>query len=66
MWEQDAAGSNPVTRTKFRRKAAYLCGFSAFFLFDFCSFAICCFVVIQGPKQRQAHEREWLPKQPNP
>ena len=36
------------------------------FLFDFFSFAICCFVVIQGPKQRQAHERGWLPKQPNP
>ena len=36
------------------------------FWFDFCSFAICCFVVIQGPKQRQAHERGWLPKQPNP
>ena len=32
LWEQDAAGSNPVTRTKFRRKAAYLFGFSAFFV----------------------------------
>ena len=30
VWEQDAAGSNPVTRTTFLRKTAYLGGFSAF------------------------------------
>ena len=30
IWEQDAAGSNPVTRTTFLRKTAYLGGFSAF------------------------------------
>lgn len=30
LWEQDAAGSNPVTRTTFLRKTAYLGGFSAF------------------------------------
>ena len=29
LWEQDAAGSNPVTRTTFRRKTAFLGGFSA-------------------------------------
>lgn len=29
FWEQDAAGSNPVTRTTFRRKTAFLGGFSA-------------------------------------
>ena len=32
IWEQDAAGSNPVTRTTFLRKTAYLGGFSAFFV----------------------------------
>ena len=32
LWEQDAAGSNPVTRTTFLRKTAYLGGFSAFFV----------------------------------
>ena len=32
VWEQDAAGSNPVTRTTFLRKTAYLGGFSAFFV----------------------------------
>jgi len=30
LWEQDAAGSNPVTRTIFLRKTACLGGFSAF------------------------------------
>ena len=30
LWEQDAAGSNPVTRTTFLRKTAYSGGFSAF------------------------------------
>ena len=30
LWEQDAAGSNPVTRTTFVGKTAYLGGFSAF------------------------------------
>ena len=29
LWEQDAAGSNPVTRTTFPRKTAFLGGFSA-------------------------------------
>ena len=29
LWEQDAAGSNPVTRTTFPRKTASLGGFSA-------------------------------------
>ena len=29
VWDHDAAGSNPVTRTKFRRKTAFLGGFSA-------------------------------------
>ena len=29
VWEQDAAGSNPVTRTNFLRKTAFLGGFSA-------------------------------------
>ena len=29
VWEQDAAGSNPVTRTTFFRKTAFLGGFSA-------------------------------------
>ena len=29
LWEQDAAGSNPVTRTNFLGKAAFLGGFSA-------------------------------------
>jgi len=29
VWEQDAAGSNPVTRTTFPRKTAFLGGFSA-------------------------------------
>ena len=30
LWEQDAAGSNPVTRTTFLRKAACLGGFLRF------------------------------------
>ena len=30
VWEQDAAGSNPVTRTTFLRKTACLGGFSSF------------------------------------
>ena len=30
LWEQDAAGSNPVTRTTFLRKTACLGGFSSF------------------------------------
>ena len=30
LWEQDAAGSNPVTRTTFLRKTACLGGFSVF------------------------------------
>ena len=30
LWEQDAAGSNPVTRTIFLRKTACLGGFSVF------------------------------------
>ena len=29
LWEQDAAGSNPVTRTNFLRKTAFLGGFSS-------------------------------------
>ena len=29
VWEQDAAGSNPVTRTKFLGKTAVFGGFSA-------------------------------------
>ena len=29
LWEQDAAGSNPITRTNFLRKTAFLGGFSA-------------------------------------
>ncbi|BFK87237.1 hypothetical protein I4200191B4_15430 [Pseudoflavonifractor gallinarum] len=29
VWEQDAAGSNPVTRTTFLRKTACLGGFSS-------------------------------------
>ena len=29
LWEQDAAGSNPVTRTTFLGKTAFLGGFSA-------------------------------------
>ena len=29
VWEQDAAGSNPVTRTNFLGKTAFLGGFSA-------------------------------------
>ena len=32
VWEQDAAGSNPVTRTTFLGKTAYLGGFSAFLI----------------------------------
>ena len=35
FWEQDAAGSNPVTRTTFLRKTAYLGGFSTFFVLFF-------------------------------
>ena len=31
LWEQDAAGSNPVTRTTFLRKTAYLGGFFCVF-----------------------------------
>ena len=34
IWEQDAAGSNPVTRTNFLRKTAYLGGFSAFLVMN--------------------------------
>ena len=44
LWEQDAAGSNPVTRTKFRRKAAYLCDFSAFFV----RFLQFCYLLFRG------------------
>lgn len=29
VWEQEARGSNPVTRTTFFRKTAFLGGFSA-------------------------------------
>ena len=36
IWEQDAAGSNPVTRTTFLRKTACLCGFSSFFILFLC------------------------------
>ena len=38
LWEQDAAGSNPVTRTTFFRKTAFLGGFSALIV-RFLSFA---------------------------
>ena len=38
VWEQDAAGSNPVTRTTFFRKTAFLGGFSALIV-RFLSFA---------------------------
>ena len=50
VWEQDAAGSNPVTRTTFLRKAACLGGFSSFFVLLFVFKAIAVQRWFQGKK----------------
>ena len=50
VWEQDAAGSNPVTRTTFLRKAACLGGFSSFFVLLFVFKAIAVQRRFQGKK----------------
>ena len=50
LWEQDAAGSNPVTRTTFLRKAACLGGFSSFFVLLFVFKAIAVQRRFQGRK----------------
>ena len=64
LWEQDAAGSNPVTRTMFCRKTAWKGSFSAFFVLLF-SLDDCCSAVVSGAEKRREHEREWPPKPPN-
>ena len=50
VWEQDAAGSNPVTRTTFLRKTACLGGFSSFFVLVFVFKAIAVQRWFQGKK----------------
>ena len=50
LWEQDAAGSNPVTRTTFLRKTACLGGFSSFFVLLFVFKAIAVQRWFQGKK----------------
>ena len=50
IWEQDAAGSNPVTRTTFLRKTACLGGFSSFFVLVFVFKAIAVQRRFQGKK----------------
>ena len=50
VWEQDAAGSNPVTRTTFLRKTACLGGFSSFFVLLFVFKAIAVQRWFQGKK----------------
>ena len=50
LWEQDAAGSNPVTRTTFLRKTACLGGFSSFFVLVFVFKAIAVQRWFQGKK----------------
>ena len=50
VWVQDAAGSNPVTRTTFLRKTACLGGFSSFFVLVFVFKAIAVQRWFQGKK----------------